>query len=243
MDNAKLKEQFDLTNPYEIAKYIKAAQKSTPIKLYVKGDLVENMLEGLEYYVTQGSYIVFGEKEEVFDFIDSNKDRITSYRMEYDRRNSAIPMMDTNEVEARIEPGANIREGVQIGKNAVIMMGATINIGAVIGEESMIDMNAVLGARATVGKRSHIGAGAVLAGVLEPPSATPVIVGDDCMIGGNVVVLEGVKIGNGSVVAAGSVVTEDVPEGVVVAGAPAKIVKQKDDKTEEKTELLDDLRG
>ncbi len=243
MDNTKLKEQFDLTNPYEIAKYIKAAQKSTPIKLYVKGDLVENRLEGLEYYGTQGSYIVFGEKKEIFDFIDNNKDRITSYRMEYDRRNSAIPMMDTNEVEARIEPGANIREGVQIGKNAVIMMGATINIGAVIGEESMIDMNAVLGARATVGKRSHIGAGAVLAGVLEPPSATPVIVGDDCMIGGNVVVLEGVKIGNGSVVAAGSVVTEDVPEGVVVAGAPAKIVKQKDDKTEEKTELLDDLRG
>ena len=243
MDNSKLKEQFDLTNPYEIAKYIKAAEKSTPIKLYVKGDLVENMLEGLEYYGTQGSYIVFGEKEEVFDFIDSNKDRIKSYRIEYDRRNSAIPMMDTNDIEARIEPGANIREGVQIGKNAVIMMGATINIGAVIGEESMIDMNAVLGARATVGKRSHIGAGAVLAGVLEPPSATPVIIGDDCMIGGNVVVLEGVKVGNGSVVAAGSVVTEDVPEGVVVAGAPAKVIKQKDEQTEEKTELLDDLRG
>ena len=108
---------------------------------------------------------------------------------------------------------------------------------------SYTHLNAVLGARATVGKRSHIGAGSVLAGVLEPPSATPVIVGDDCMIGGNVVVLEGVEIGNGSVVAAGSVVTENVPEGVVVAGAPAKIVKNKDDKTEEKTELLDDLRG
>ena len=222
MDNSKLKEQFDLTNPYEIAKYIKAAEKSTPIKLYVKGDLVENLLAGLEYYGNNGSYIVFGEKEEVFDFVECNKDRIESYRMEYDRRNSAIPMMDTNDVDARIEPGANIREGVQIGKNAVIMMGATIN---------------------TVGKRSHIGAGSVLAGVLEPPSATPVIVGDDCMIGGNVVVLEGVQIGNGSVVAAGSVVTENVPEGVVVAGAPAKIVKNKDDKTEEKTELLDDLRG
>ncbi|WP_290776130.1 2,3,4,5-tetrahydropyridine-2,6-dicarboxylate N-acetyltransferase [Anaerofustis sp.] len=243
MDNNKLKEQFDLTNPYEIAKYIKAAKKSTPIKLYVKGDLVESMLSDLEYYGTQGSYIVFGEKEEIYSFVEKNKDRITNYRMEYDRRNSAIPMMDTNEVEARIEPGANIREGVQIGKNAVIMMGATINIGAVIGEESMIDMNAVLGARATVGKRSHIGAGSVLAGVLEPPSATPVIVGDDCMIGGNVVILEGVQIGNGSVVAAGSVVTENVPEGVVVAGAPAKIIKNKDDKTEEKTELLDDLRG
>lgn len=72
-----------------------------------------------------------------------------------------------------IEPGAIIREQVQIGDNAVIMMGAVINIGAVIGEGTMIDMGAVLGGRAMVGKRCHIGAGAVLAGVVEPPSATP----------------------------------------------------------------------
>ena len=70
------------------------------------------------------------------------------------------------------------------------MMNATINIGAVIGEGSMIDMNAVLGGRATVGKNCHVGAGAVLAGVIEPPSAKPVIVEDDVVIGANVVVLE-----------------------------------------------------
>ncbi len=234
--------EYNLKDPYEIARYIKEAKKATPIKLYVKGDLVENMLEGLEFYGNGGSYIVFGDKDEVLGFIEDNKDRIESYRVENDRRNSAIPMLDLVDIDARIEPGANIRDGARIEKNAVIMMGATINIGAVVGEESMVDMNAVLGARATVGKRSHIGAGSVLAGVLEPPSATPVIIGDDCMIGGNVVVLEGVQIGNGSVVAAGSVVTEDVPENVVVAGAPAKIVKKKDEKTESKTELLDDLR-
>ena len=78
------------------------------------------------------------------------------------------------------------------------MMGATINIGAVIGEGTMIDMNATLGGRATVGKNAHIGAGAVLAGVIEPPSAKPVIVEDDVLIGANVVVLEGVTIGKGS---------------------------------------------
>ena len=242
MDNSKLKEQFDLTNPYEIAKYISAAKKTTPVKLYVRGTFDESALEGLEFYGSQGSYIVIGEKDDIYRFLKDYDDKIINSRMEYDRRNSAIPMLDTNEVDARIEPGANIREGVQIGKNAVIMMGATINIGSDIGDESMIDMNAVLGARATVGKRSHIGAGTVLAGVLEPPSATPVIVGDDCMVGANVVILEGVRIGNGSVVAAGSVVTEDVPEGVVVAGAPARIIKKKDEKTQEKTELLDDLR-
>ena len=68
-------------------------------------------------------------------------------------------------INARIEPGAVIRDQVEIGDNAVIMMGAIINIGAIIGEGTMIDMGAVLGGRATVGKHCHIGAGAVLAGL------------------------------------------------------------------------------
>ena len=103
------------------------------------------------------------------------------------------------------------------------MMGAVINIGAEIGEASMIDMNSVIGARGKIGKRVHVGAGAIIAGVLEPPSMSPCVIEDDVMIGANSVILEGVKIGSGSVVAAGSVVTTDVPEGVVVAGSPAKI--------------------
>ena len=85
-------------------------------------------------------------------------------------------------------------------------------------------------------------AGAVVAGVLEPPSKEPCQIGDDALIGANAVILEGVKIGAGAVVAAGSVVTEDVPAGVVVAGSPARIIKNVDDKTKDKTQILDDLR-
>ena len=104
-------------------------------------------------------------------------------------------MLDLKEIDARIEPGAIIREQVSIGNRAVIMMGAVINIGAVIGEGTMIDMGAVLGGRATVGKNCHIGAGAVLAGVIEPASATPVIIEDNVLVGANAVVIEGVHVG------------------------------------------------
>ena len=159
-----------------------------------------------------------------------------------DRRNSAIPLLNYEHINARIEPGAVIREMVEIGDNAVIMMGAVINLGAVIGAGTMIDMNVVIGGRGTIGKNCHIGAGTVIAGVIEPPSADPVVVEDNVLIGANAVVLEGVRIGAGSVVAAGAVVTQDVPPNVVVAGTPARIIKQKDAKTAAKTQLVEGLR-
>ena len=231
-----------LTDPYEIAAYIKQAVKQTPVRLYVNGDLKNADTTGLKAFGTDTSKTLFGDITAIDRFLEANRSLITDMVLECDRRNSAIPLLDITHVEARIEPGAYIREFVTIGKQAVIMMGAVINIGAVIEEGTMIDMNAVVGARGTIGKYCHIGAGAVVAGVLEPPSKQPVIIEDRVLVGANAVILEGVRIGEGSVVAAGAVVTEDVPPGVVVAGTPARIIKTKDEKTEAKTELLKDLR-
>ncbi|HAX72837.1 MAG TPA: 2,3,4,5-tetrahydropyridine-2,6-dicarboxylate N-acetyltransferase, partial [Firmicutes bacterium] len=169
-------------------------------------------------------------------------EEIEYYELEHDRRNSAIPMLDLKHINARIEPGAIIRDKVEIGNNAVIMMGAVINIGAEIGENTMIDMNAVVGARGTIGKNVHVGAGSVIAGVLEPPSKTPVIIEDDVMIGANAVILEGVRVGRGAVVAAGAVVTQDVEPNTVVAGMPARVIKAKDEQTADKVKILEDLR-
>lgn len=234
--------QYDMTDPYEIARFIKEAEKVTPVKVYVKGNL-----EGIDFADAQvfGDHqfsIIIGNSEAIEPVLEAHQDKIIDIYVESTARNSAVPLLDTKKVNARIEPGSVIRDRVDIGDRAVIMMGAIINIGARIGEETMIDMGAVLGARATIGKRSHIGAGAVVAGVLEPPSKQPVIIGDDVLVGANAVILEGVVIGDNAVVAAGSVVTEDVPPGVVVAGTPARIIKEKDQKTEEKTEILNDLR-
>lgn len=233
---------YNFNNHDEIIKFIKSIKKSTPIKAYINGSLNDINDKNIEWYGSNNFYILFGEFEYISNFIINNKEVIKYYRLESDRKNSAIPLLDIIPVNARIEPGAIIRAGVKIGENSIIMMGAIINIGAEIGNYSMIDMNAVIGARGKIGKRVHVGAGAIIAGVLEPPSQEPCIIEDDVLIGANAVILEGVKVGQGSVVAAGSVVTKDIPSGVVVAGVPAKIIKNVDDKTKNKTKFIDDLR-
>lgn len=235
--------QLDLNDAYEIARFIKEAKKVTPVKLYIKGNLDSVDFTGLKVFGEGNSRVVFGEAETITNFLNINQNQIEDYYIENDRRNSAIPLLDIKNIQARIEPGAIIRDRVIIGKNAVIMMGAVINIGAEIGENTMIDMNAVVGARGTIGKNVHVGAGSVIAGVLEPPSKTPVIIEDDVLIGANAVILEGVRVGRGAVVAAGAIVTKDVEPNTVVAGSPARVIKEKDEKTVEKTQLLDDLRG
>lgn len=225
----------------EIINLIHTSKKKTPIRAYIKTKKDIDFL-GCHCFGNKDGYIVIGEYEDFKKAIDINKEFIIDCCIENDSRNSAIPLLDKKNINARIEPGAIIRDMVEIGNNAVIMMGAIINIGAVIGDGTMIDMGAVLGGRAIVGKNCHIGAGSVLAGVVEPPSATPVVIEDDVLIGANAVVIEGVRVGKGSVVAAGAVVIEDVPCGVVVAGVPAKIIKKKDEKTLSKSELIDALR-
>ena len=228
-------------NAQEIIDYIANSEKKTPVKVYVNTTAPVDF--GSAKVFGEGrSHVVFGDWAELQPILEANAPYITDYVVENDRRNSGVPLLDLKGVPARIEPGAIIREKVTIGEGAVIMMGAILNIGAVVGKGTMIDMGAVLGGRATVGDHCHVGAGAVLAGVVEPASATPVVVEDNVLIGANAVVIEGIHIGKGAVVAAGSVVIEDVPENAVVAGSPARIVKMKDAQTESKTALVDALR-
>ena len=230
-----------MMNAQEIIAYIGAAEKKTPVKVYINENAPVDY--GSAKVFGQGSSkVVFGDWRELGPILAENAEKIKDIEIESDRRNSAIPLLDMKGVTARIEPGAVIREQVDIGENAVIMMGAIINIGAVIGAGTMIDMGAVLGGRATVGRNCHIGAGAVLAGVIEPASATPVIIEDGVLVGANAVVIEGVHVGKNAVVAAGAVVIEDVPENAVVAGCPARVIKQRDEGTNQKTALEAALR-
>jgi len=231
-----------LENAEEIIAFIKNAKKKTPMKVYINGRDLNGEYPNIKIFGTEESRVLIGEKDDIATYLDQYKNQITDIHQEIDARNSAVGLLDISDINARIEPGAIIRESVQIGDNVVIMMGSIINIGAKIGDNTMIDMGVVLGGRVEVGENCHIGAGSVLAGVIEPPSATPVIIEDNVVIGANVVVLEGVRVKNGAVVGAGSIVTKDVESGVVVVGNPAHVVKHKDEKTRDKTKVIKDLR-
>ena len=209
-------------NAQEIIEYIRTSEKKTPVKVYVWEEQPVEFPNCQVFPAAPGCKIVFGDWKDVAPVLEANQFR--HLEIENNCRNSAIPMLDLKDIPARIEPGAIIREQVEIGKNAVIMMGAILNIGAVVGEGTMIDM------------------GAVLAGVVEPASATPVIVEDNVLIGANAVVIEGCRIGHDAVVAAGAVVINDVEPGTVVAGCPARVIKVKDNQTASKTALIDALR-
>ena len=230
-----------MINNEDIVNKIAQSKKKTLCKVILncKKKLV---FKNAKVFVSLPLYIVYGDYEDIKDTLKENEKDIEDMVIENQSRNSALPLLNTLNINARIEPGAIIREGVIIKDNAVIMMGAIINIGAEIGEGSMIDMGAVIGARAKVGSSCHIGAGAVIAGVIEPPSSTPVLIEDNVFIGANAVIVEGVRIGKNSIVGAGAVVLEDVKEGRVVGGVPAKVIKKLDSSSLKKKEIIPSLR-
>lgn len=226
----------------DVINLISTSKKKTPVEVFLKGNMEKIKFENVEFFGDEKFGVIFGEYEDVMKTLKDNADHVLGYHMEIRARNSAIPLADLSKYNARIEPGAVIRDMVEIEDGAVIMMGAVINIGVHIGSKTMIDMNAVLGGRAVIGRNCHIGAGAVISGVIEPPNAIPVTIEDDVLVGANAVILEGIHVGRGSVVAAGAVVIEDVPEYHVVAGVPARIVKRVDEQTKSKTQIIESLR-
>lgn len=119
----------------------------------------------------------------------------------------------------RIVPGGSaIRDGSFVGENVVLMPPCYVNVGAYVGEGTMIDSHALVGSCAQIGKRVHLSAAAQIGGVLEPVNANPVIIEDDCLIGGNTGVYEGVIVREKAVLASGVILTRSTPLFDLVKG-------------------------
>ncbi len=126
----------------------------------------------------------------------------------------------------RIVPGgSSVRAGAYLARGVVIMPPAYVNVGAYVDEGTMIDSHALVGSCAQIGKRVHLSAAAQIGGVLEPVSASPVIIEDDVLVGGNTGVYEGTIVRTRAVLAAGVILTRgtpvyDLPNNTVYKATP-----------------------
>ena len=111
-------------NTEEVIRLIKESKKRTVARVFVAGDL-KNVEWGALHFVGSSSFgTVKGDLPEILKVLEANGDRIDDCEVEVCARNSAVPLADLTRYEARIEPGAVIRDMVEIGRNAVVMMGA-----------------------------------------------------------------------------------------------------------------------
>lgn len=175
---------------------------------------------------------------------------------------------DWHQASWRVAPSSTVRRGVYLGEK-VTLLPCYIGNGVHIGDDSLIDGFANIGSCAQIGKRVHISTGVCIGGILEPAQARPVIIEDDCFIGANVSLIEGVIVEQGSVIAMGVSLGQStrilnratgevsygrVPSGSVVAPgcmpSPdgthslncAVIVKTVDEKTRERVSINELLR-
>jgi 2,3,4,5-tetrahydropyridine-2-carboxylate N-succinyltransferase len=154
-------------------------------------------------WVKQGILLGFrlGELEETtsgtLSFVD--KDTFPARRFSTNERIRVVP------------GGSSVRQGAYIAPGVICMPPMYVNVGAYVDEGTLIDSHALVGSCAQVGKRVHLSAAAQIGGVLEPVNASPVIVEDDVLVGGNCGIYEGTQVRSGAVLGAGVILTRATP--------------------------------
>lgn len=119
--------------------------------------------------------------------------------------------------EKAIHPSAILSPSVLVNEGTVIMAGAIINSETKIGKHCIINTGASLDHECVISDYVHISPHATLCGNVH--------VGEGSWIGAGATVIPGVKIGKWSIIGAGASVIKDVPDNVIMAGVPAKILK------------------
>lgn len=119
----------------------------------------------------------------------------------------------------RVVPGgSSIREGAFVAPGVICMPPMYINVGAYVDQDTLVDSHALVGSCAQIGKRVHLSAAAQIGGVLEPVNASPVIIEDDVLVGGNCGVYEGTRVSARAVLGAGTILTRSTPVYDAVRG-------------------------
>ena len=125
------------------------------------------------------------------------------------------------EQNIRVVPPGTVRYGAFLEPGCIVMPGY-VNIGAYVGAGTMVDTWATVGSCAQIGKGVHLSGGVGIGGVLEPPSASPVIIEDGAFIGSRCIVVEGFRVGEEAVIAAGTTLTASTP--IIDVTGPEEVV-------------------
>ncbi|MGA2099853.1 MAG: 2,3,4,5-tetrahydropyridine-2,6-dicarboxylate N-succinyltransferase [Candidatus Sulfotelmatobacter sp.] len=119
----------------------------------------------------------------------------------------------------RVVPGgSSVRVGAYVAPSVICMPPMFINVGAYVDEGTMVDSHALVGSCAQIGKRVHLSAAAQVGGILEPINASPVVIEDDVLVGGNCGIYEGTLVRSRAVLGAGTILTRSTPLYDLVKG-------------------------
>lgn len=212
-----------MTNPHEL-----------PVLLYGAGGhaaVVEAaLLQGTDYYVAgifddvkpAGTRLVHGS-------VQGARPALLPYLQEGIRRahvaigDNAARHRIASELEALgcdlvtiLHPRASIEPGARVAPGSFVAVAAVVGARAVLGKGVIINTGATVDHDCVIGDFAHVCPGAHLAG--------SVIVGTGAVVGTGAAVIPGIRIGARAIVGAGAVVIRDVPDDVVVAGNPARVL-------------------
>ncbi len=172
---------------------IRSAEKDAAGNWHANAWIKQGILLGFK----MGRMVEMSKPTETFRFFD--KDTYPLRPMTVDDKIRIVP------------GGSTIRDGVYVAESVVLMPPCYINVGAYVDEGTMVDSHALVGSCAQIGKRVHLSAAAQIGGVLEPVNATPVVIEDDVLVGGNTGVYEGTIVRERAVLASGVILTRSTP--------------------------------
>ena len=93
-------------NAAELIEYIRTAEKKTPVKVYIWERFPASFPNAKVFSAGDGAKIVFGDWRDIGPAVQAQQDAIADIVIESSCRNSAVPLLDTKDLRARIEPGA-----------------------------------------------------------------------------------------------------------------------------------------
>ncbi|WP_082729285.1 acetyltransferase [Pseudomonas sp. St29] len=169
--------------------------------------------------VHNGNWLVLGDSAALYARLQSYQGVIVAIGNNFIRHTKLMALMGVEApIVSLIHPTAVISQFSTIGLGSVVFAGAVVNAGSKIGLGAILNTCCSVDHDCVLGDAVHISPGARLAGAVS--------VGERTWIGVGASVRQLIKIGSGVIVGVGAAVVHDVPDGITVAGVPAKNISK-----------------